>query len=204
MFLNVFTHTISYKIPHQGKREISYDWALNSVGITWTNAVLLSIDSLGTNFFKIISIIIQQLPFGKTYLKLSPAKRDPFWSSLNALTLDVQNFWENIQYNFQIFLNTEMAQLVEIAPHARPEFTYPTYTVLLLWLARWRKAINIRGTGQVFQDYSGSSTSMMNAFVPVMAILFGPTFIPRGKRRNNYHPVVRITTVQAMLTKLLT
>ena len=45
--------------------------------ITWTNAALLSIWPLGTNF-SVIRIKIQTFSFIKMYLKVSSAKRQPF------------------------------------------------------------------------------------------------------------------------------
>ena len=53
--------------------------------IIWTNAGLLSIGPLGTNFSEIL-IEILKFSFKKMHLKVSSAKRQPFCPGLNVLT----------------------------------------------------------------------------------------------------------------------
>ena len=54
--------------------------------IIWTNAVILSIGPLGTNFSE-ISIAIQTFSFKKMHLNMSSAKWRPFCLGLNVLAL---------------------------------------------------------------------------------------------------------------------
>ena len=54
--------------------------------IIWTNAGILSIGPLGTNFSEILAAIIT-FSFKKMYLKVSSAKWRPFCSGLNVLTV---------------------------------------------------------------------------------------------------------------------
>ena len=56
--------------------------------IIWTNAGILLIGPLGTNFSEILTEIIT-FSFKKIYLKVSSAKWRPFCHGLNVLTLDV-------------------------------------------------------------------------------------------------------------------
>ena len=55
--------------------------------IIWTNAGILLIRNLGTNFSEILIEIIT-FSFKKMRLKVSSAKRRPFWLGLNVLTTD--------------------------------------------------------------------------------------------------------------------
>ena len=57
--------------------------------IIWTNAGILLIGPLGTNFSE-ISIEIHTSPFKKMHLKMSSAKRRPFCLGLNVLILHSQ------------------------------------------------------------------------------------------------------------------
>ena len=54
--------------------------------IIWTNAIVLSIGSLGTNFNE-ISIKIHRSSFKKMHLKMSSGKWRPFCLGLNVLTI---------------------------------------------------------------------------------------------------------------------
>ena len=54
--------------------------------IIWTNAGILLIGPLGTNFSKIL-IKINTFSFKKTHLKMSSGKRRPFSSGPNMLTI---------------------------------------------------------------------------------------------------------------------
>ena len=54
--------------------------------IIWTNAGILLIEPLGTNFIEIL-IGIQTFSFKKMYLKMSSAKWRPFCLGLNALII---------------------------------------------------------------------------------------------------------------------
>ena len=54
--------------------------------IIWTNAGLLLIDPLETNFSEIL-IAIHKFSFKKMHLKMSSAKRRPFCLGLNVLKL---------------------------------------------------------------------------------------------------------------------
>ena len=56
--------------------------------IIWTNAGLLLIEPLGTNFSEIL-IEILTFAFKKMRLKVSSAKRRPFYLGLNLLTIQV-------------------------------------------------------------------------------------------------------------------
>ena len=53
--------------------------------IIWTNAGILLIGPLGTNFSEIV-IVIQTFSFKKMHLKMSSAKWRPFCLGLNVLT----------------------------------------------------------------------------------------------------------------------
>ena len=68
----------------------------------YTNAVLLSIGLLGTNFSQIV-FEIQIFPFKKRHLKMSFGKCRPFFG-FNVLKLHVQN-WTRIAY--RIYQSTE-------------------------------------------------------------------------------------------------
>ena len=57
--------------------------------IIWTNAGILLIGSLGTNFSEIL-IAIQISSFGTMHLKMSSAKWRPFCFGLNVLTMQLQ------------------------------------------------------------------------------------------------------------------
>ena len=52
--------------------------------IIWTNAGILLIGPLGTNFIEILSEI-HTFSFKKMHLKMSPGKCRPFWLGLNVL-----------------------------------------------------------------------------------------------------------------------
>ena len=54
--------------------------------IIWTNAWILLIGPWGTNFSEIL-ICIQTFSFKKMHLKMTSAKRRPFWPGLNVLLL---------------------------------------------------------------------------------------------------------------------
>ena len=60
--------------------------------IIWTNAGILSIGPLGTNFSEILIEILTSL-FKKMRLKVSSAKRRPFCLGLNVLTSPQQIWW---------------------------------------------------------------------------------------------------------------
>ena len=61
--------------------------------IIWTNAGILLIGPLGTNFSE-ISIGIQTFPFKKMHFKMSSAKWRPFCLGLNVLTFTwTENIW---------------------------------------------------------------------------------------------------------------
>ena len=60
--------------------------------IVWTNARILLIRPLGTNFSEIL-IEIHIYSFKKMYLKMSPAKRRPFCLGLNVLNQRKHRFF---------------------------------------------------------------------------------------------------------------
>ena len=60
--------------------------------IIWTNAGLLLIEPLGTNFSE-ISIGIQRFSFKEMHLNMSSAKWRPFCLGLNELTVISQTAW---------------------------------------------------------------------------------------------------------------
>ena len=60
--------------------------------IIWTNAGILLIEPLGTNFSEIL-IRIQAFSFKKMHLKMSSAKWRLFRLGLNALTLNLSYEW---------------------------------------------------------------------------------------------------------------
>ena len=66
--------------------------------IIWTNAGLLLIRPLGTNFSEIL-IEILTFSFKKMRLKVSSAKRPPFCLGLNMLSLCYVNFCRDESYN---------------------------------------------------------------------------------------------------------
>ena len=61
--------------------------------IRWTNAGILLIGPLGTNFSEIL-IGIQAFSFTKMHFKMLSAKWRPFCLSPNVLTLNMQNTFE--------------------------------------------------------------------------------------------------------------
>ena len=61
--------------------------------IIWTNAGILIIGPLGTNFSEIL-IEILTFSFKKMHLKVPSAKRRPFCLGLNVLTLDMLNYFK--------------------------------------------------------------------------------------------------------------
>ena len=69
--------------------------------IIWTNAGILLIGTLGTNFSETLSEI-HTYSFKKMHLKTSPAKRRPFWLGLNVLT-DISRmhgwYWTNCSHS---------------------------------------------------------------------------------------------------------
>ena len=74
--------------------------------IIWTNAGILLIRTLGTNFSEILSEI-HKFSFKKMHVEMSSAKWRPFCFSLNLLTPLVLNqgiFWEN-QVNTMVDIN---------------------------------------------------------------------------------------------------
>ena len=111
--------------------------------IIWTNAGILLIGPLGTNFSKILIAILTFL-FRKMSLKESSAKWRPFSHSLNVLTLYMLNFSEetkNIYLHFISFLHIDMTQVVEILPQVGQERTYSTQ--LISWVPMsWRGKVN--------------------------------------------------------------
>ena len=60
--------------------------------IVWTNAGILSIGPLGTNFSAILNEIIT-FSFKKLYLKVSSGKWRPFCLSLNVLKKQLNQHW---------------------------------------------------------------------------------------------------------------
>ena len=67
--------------------------------IIWTNAGLLLIWPLGTNFTEIL-IEIHTFPFKKMHLKMSSGKRRPFCLGLNVLILyAIHILWTRWQFN---------------------------------------------------------------------------------------------------------
>ena len=109
--------------------------------IIWTNAGILLIGPLGTNFSE-ISIEILTFSFKKIRLKVSSAKRRPFCLGLNVLMVNV---WShmcmgnlnllhakllreniNIYLHFMSFLHTNKTHVVEIPPRVRQGPAYST------------------------------------------------------------------------------
>ena len=83
--------------------------------IIWTNAGILLIGPLGTNFSEILAKIITS-PFKKMYLKVSSVKWRPFCLGLNVLKHGRPNF---IQQSYQLSASTLcflQVFLVEFAP----------------------------------------------------------------------------------------
>ena len=76
IYVGNLTTTGSYNGLSPGRRQ----------AIIWTNARILSIEPLGTNFSEIL-IGIQILSFKKMRLKMSSAKWRPFCLGLNVLTM---------------------------------------------------------------------------------------------------------------------
>ena len=65
--------------------------------IIWTNAGILLIGPLGTNFSEIL-IEMQTFSFKKTHLKMSSGKSRPFCLGLNVLSLDkISTFLNSVQ-----------------------------------------------------------------------------------------------------------
>ena len=83
--------------------------------ITWTNAGILLIGPLGTNFSKTL-IRMQIFPFMKMHLKMLFAKWRPFCLSLNVLTPD------GTRSSVGIALNEDLSSSL-----------FANYTVLFLW-----------------------------------------------------------------------
>ena len=94
--------------------------------ITWTNARILLIGPLGTNFSEIL-IKIQTFSFRKMHLKTSSVKRRPFCFSLNVLRInDVNITGELIIMTGLLAYLREVIDLTELslaqmktAPHCR-------------------------------------------------------------------------------------
>ena len=79
--------------------------------IIWTNARLLLIGSLGTNFIEIL-IGIQTFSFKKMHLKISSAKWRPFCLGLNVLTdyddkEDLLKYVDNYSRLFENFISKD-------------------------------------------------------------------------------------------------
>ena len=113
---------------------LSPDWRQ---AIIWTNAGLLLIGPLGTNFNEIL-IEILTFSFKKIRLKVSSAKRRPFCLGLNVLN-HAHPWWRWWSGNFTMlilwcvqlvsrtmkyiylyflsFLSTQICQVIEILPH---------------------------------------------------------------------------------------
>ena len=68
--------------------------------IIWTNAGILSIRILGTNFSEILSEI-HAFSFKKMHLKMASAKWRPFCLGLNALKV-FQNYSSSVQIHLQV------------------------------------------------------------------------------------------------------
>ena len=77
--------------------------------IIWTNAGILLIGPLGTNFSEIL-IAMQTFSFKKTHWKMSSGKRRPFCLGLNVLKNMI------IHLHIVSFLQNEMATVIEILP----------------------------------------------------------------------------------------
>ena len=102
--------------------------------IIWTNAEILLIGPLDTNFSEIL-IKILTFSFKKMCLKVSSAKWRPFCLGLNVLTLVVLNFIFRkhkiiIPFFFLLFLNIEVPQVVEIPPCGRPGPVDPAVNIM--------------------------------------------------------------------------
>ena len=99
--------------------------------IIWTNAGILSIGPLGTNFSEIL-IEILTFSFKKMCLKVSFAKRRPFCLSLNVLISEKTPHILSSQHaidSFTIPLHSpngrQMGLMVELLPHHGLIITYP-------------------------------------------------------------------------------
>ena len=97
---HLYTSTGIYKWTHWGRVTPMCVSELTMIGsdnglspdprqaFIWTNARLLLIGPLGTNFSEIL-IEILTFPFKKMHLKMLSAKRGPFCLGLNVLNLDL-------------------------------------------------------------------------------------------------------------------
>ena len=65
--------------------------------IIWTNAGILLIGPLGTNYSEIL-IVIETFSFKKMHLKMSSAKFRPFFLSLNVLREHKNTFTVSINF----------------------------------------------------------------------------------------------------------
>ena len=96
---------------------LSHGWCQ---AIIWTNAGILLIGPIGTNFSEIL-IRIQTFSFKKMHLKMSSAKWHPFCLSLNVL-LRPDAFW--CQWTESILVKALSWYLCCTKPLSEPTLTY--------------------------------------------------------------------------------
>ena len=77
--------------------------------IIWTNAAILLIEPLGTNFSQIL-MKIQRSSYRKRHFKMHSAKYQPFWLSLNLITYwGLNKWWTFCRQHFQMhFLDSKL------------------------------------------------------------------------------------------------
>ena len=101
--------------------------------IIWTNAGILVIGSLGTNFSEIL-IEIQTFSLKKIRLKMSSVKCCSFRLGLNVLTIDIQ-----IPYQWLEYMYTEVSREIVLLFGLYCLVVNERLTVwLILWVSDWK------------------------------------------------------------------
>ena len=96
--------------------------------IIWTNAGILLIGPLGTNFSEILIAIFEEFSFKKMHFKISSAKWRPFYLGLNVLTSQMlrQCIWSGY------FQNRIIRQRISRSLDDSPPVTL-IQNLLILW-----------------------------------------------------------------------
>ena len=113
--------------------------------IIWTNAEILLIGPLGTNFSEIL-IGIQKFPFKKMHLKMSSAKWRPFSLGLNVLTSVAATVHFCIQCSFINLYNYGICRLIIVFSMPNQYHTLYHISFLLQYVTRCALLISMGST----------------------------------------------------------